>query len=182
VDDEPESCGMKFREYLNILEVTPTTHLSKWIEQYIPFLESAPSTRYSVEVNFRSTIHEVLHSFAKIALGYVSAAMKQNGYHVKHVYEEHPLRILVASRNFDDGEWIGVINFNPDQGGSFVISKGFYNRDRRTVSIQNSKKVEGDSAAEITKELRNMMHSLKSEKDRHQEKLKGVPEKRGPKG
>jgi hypothetical protein len=92
------------------------------------------------------------------------------------------LRILVASRNFDDGEWVGVVNFNPQhEGGAFVISKGFYNRDRRSVSVQSSKKVDGDSAAAITTELRNMMNGLKGQKDRHQEKLNPVALKRGPK-
>lgn len=144
--------------------------------------EGSTSTRYSVEVNFRSKTKEVLKAYAKIVLGYVSAAIKQNGYHVKHVYDEEPLRILVSSRNWDDGEWIGFVSFNPDHdGGCFVVSKGFYNKDRKTVSKQSSKKCDGDSAAEITKELRNVMHSFKGQKDRHREKLKAVPLKRGPK-
>jgi hypothetical protein len=172
---------MNFRQYVNLFEIDENTGLREWLSRSV-VSEATTATRYSVEVNFRSTIKEVLHAFAKIALGYVSAAMKQNGYHVKHVYEEHPLRILVGSRNFDDGEWVGVISFNPDHdGGSFVISKGFYNRDRRSVSVQNSKKVNGDSAAAITTELRNMMHGLRDAKDRHQEKLKPIPGKRGPK-
>ena len=144
--------------------------------------EGASATRYSVEVNYRSKAKEVLQAYAKIALGYVSAALKQSGYHVKHVYDEQPLRIMVSSRNWDDGEWIGIVTFNPDhEGGCFVISKGFYNKDRRTSSVQSSKRCDGDSAAEITKELRNMMHGLKDKPDRHREKLKAVPLKRGPK-
>ena len=147
-----------------------------------PLSEGTTATRYSVEVNFRSKTKEVLKAYAKIVLGYVSAAIKQNGYHVKHVYDEEPLRILVSSRNWDDGEWIGFVTFNPDhEGGCFIVSKGYYNKDRKTVSQQSSKKCEGDSAAEITKELRNVMHSFKGQKDRHQDKLKSVPLKRGPK-
>lgn len=146
-------------------------------------LSEVTSSRYSVEVVYRSKAKEVLKAFAKIALGYVSAALKQNGYHVKHVYDVEPLRIMVSSRNWDDGEWVGVVSFNPDHdGGCFVISKGFYNKDRRTCSIQSSKKCNGDGADEITKELRNMMHELKDKPDRHREKLKAAPLKRGPKG
>lgn len=144
--------------------------------------EGASATRYSIEVNYRSKAKEVLQAYAKIALGYVSAALKQNGFHVKHVYDEEPLRIMVSSRNWDDGEWIGIVSFNPNhEGGCFVISKGFYNKERKTASIQSSKKCSGDGAAEITKELRNMMHDLKDKPDRHREKLKAVPLKRGPK-
>lgn len=144
--------------------------------------EATTATRYSIEINYRSTIKEVLEGFAKICLGYVSAALKQNNYHVKQVYDEKPLRLMVSSRNWDDGEWVGIVTFNPDHdGGCFVVSKGFYNKDRRTVSVQSSHKCEGDSASEIAKDLRNIMHDLKGKADRHQEKLKGVPLKRGPK-
>lgn len=144
--------------------------------------EGATATRYSVEVNYRTKAKEALQAYAKIALGYVSAALKQSGYHVKHVYDEQPLRIMVSSRNWDDGEWIGIVSFNPDHdGGCFVISKGFYNKERKTASIQSSNKCNGDSASEITRELRNMMHDLKDKPDRHREKLKAVPLKRGPK-
>jgi len=157
--------------------VQPDTKLYEWMA-----LNEATATRYSVEANFRSRIPEVLEAFAKIALGYVSAAMKQSGYHVKHVFDVKPLRILISSRNWDDGEWISVCSFNPQHdGGSFIISKGFYNRDKRSVSIQSNKKANGNSAAEITVELRNLMHQVANEKDRRQEKLNPIQLKRGPK-
>ncbi len=160
---------MQFKDFVNINENTTLS-------------EVVTNTRYSVEVNFRSGIKEVAESFAKILLGYVSAALKQNGFHIKHIYEEKPIRILVSSRNWDDGEWILIISFNPNHdGGSFIISKGFYNRDRKSISVQSSSKCVGDSAAEITKEVRNAMHTLQNTKDRHQEKLKPVNMKRGPK-
>ena len=143
------------------------------------FLEVNSNSRYSVEVNFRTNKKECLEAFAKIVFGYVSAALKQNGYHTKHVYEEPPMRILVSGRNWDDGEWVGIASFNP-QLECFVISRGFYNKDRRSISLQSSKNC-GTSAAEVTAELRNMMNQLKNEPDRHQEKLKSVPLKRGPK-
>lgn len=145
-------------------------------------VEANTANRYSVEVNFRTEKKEVLESFAKIALGYVSAALKQNGYHVKQVFQETPLRILVSSRNWDEGEWVGLVTYNPKRdGGCFVISKGFYNRDRKTISVQNSEKCNGESAADVTKAIRNAMHDVKGKKDRRLDNLRPVPLKRGPK-
>lgn len=143
-------------------------------------IESVETSRYAVEVNFRTTAKEAQEGFAKIALGYVSAALKNHGYHTKHVFSEKPLRLLVSSRNWDDGEWCGVVTWNHEHN-CFVISKGFYNSERKTVSIQTSQKCNGDSAADVAKELHNLMHRAKSEPDRHMEKLKPVPLKRGPK-
>ncbi|RDJ35474.1 MAG: hypothetical protein DWQ19_11705 [Crenarchaeota archaeon] len=152
------------------------------LKESLYLLEASSNSRYSVEVNYRSKIKEVLEAFAKICLGYVSAAMKQSGYHVKHVYDEKPLRILVSSRNWDDGEWVGIVYFHPDHdGGCFIVSKGFYNKDEKSVSMQSRNKCKGDSAAEIAADLRNLMHSLKGKPDRHVDKLKGIPLKRGPK-
>ena len=137
-------------------------------------------TRYSVEVNYRTKTDEVLKHAAKVTLGYASAALKKSDYHVKQVFEEEPLRILVSSRHWDDGEWVGVVSWNPKEKG-YVLSRGFYNKDRKSVSVQQSKICEAENAAEIVKEVRNMMHSLKDKPDRHVEKLKKVPLKRGPK-
>lgn len=144
-------------------------------------LESVQTSRYSVEVNYRTTKEEALEGFAKIALGYVSAALKNHGFHTKHVFGEKPLRLLVSSRNWDDGEWVGCVTWNHEHS-CFVVSKGFYNKERRTISIQHSTKCTGNSAAEIGKELHNIMHKLKDEPDRHKEKLRPVSLKRGPKG
>jgi hypothetical protein len=152
----------------------------KSFEEWKQINESVEVSRYSVEVNFRTNLEEALEGFAKITLGYVSAALKKHGYHTKHVFTEKPLRLLVSSRNWDDGEWVGAVTYNP-QSHCFYLSKGFYNKNRRSISIENSQKCEGKSAAEITKELHNMMHSLKDEPNKHVEKLKPVPLKRGPK-
>ena len=138
------------------------------------------NTRYSVEVNYRTNSDEILEGFAKISLGYVSAAMKKNGYHVKQVFEEKPMRIIVSSRNWDDGEWAGLVSYS-EKENCFIISNGFYNRERKSVSIQRSKKCKEKNSAEITKELINMMHSLKNQSDNHIEKLKPIKMKRGPK-
>ena len=170
---------MDFREYVNI-NIDENTSLAKLLS------EVTTATRYSIEVNYRSQRAEVLDAYAKILLGYVSAAMKQNGYHIKQVFEEKPIRIIVSSRNWDDGEWAGMVYFHPEhEGGSFIVAKGYYNAQRvpPTVTVQSSKKCEGDSAAEVTRELRNMMHQARSEPDKTQErqKLKPVPLKRGPK-
>lgn len=143
-------------------------------------LEAVETSRYAVEVNYRTSKDEAMEGFAKIALGYVSAALKNHGFHTKHVFTEKPLRLMVSSRNWDDGEWCGCVTWNHEHN-CFVISKGFYNRERKSVSLQHSKKCAGDSAADIAKELHNMMHSVKDTPDRHLEKLKPVPLKRGPK-
>lgn len=140
------------------------------------------NTRYSVEVNYRTKTKEVLEAFAKIALGYVSAGLKKYGYHVRQIFEENPIRIIVSSRNWDDGEWVGMASYSlKEEGGCFIISNGFYNKERKTISIQRSEKCKNDTPAEIAKDLVNMMHRLKGEKDRHVEKLNPVKLKRGPK-
>ena len=151
-------------------------------DQEIMISENTTATRYSIEINFRSKIKEVLQSYSKIVLGYVSAALKQNGYHVKQVFEEEPIRIIISSRNWDYGEWVGLVHWHPDHaGGSFMISKGFYNKGRKTASIQSTSKSSGDSAAEIAKDMRNIMHDLKGKPDRHLPNLKPVSLKTGPK-
>ena len=137
-------------------------------------------TRYSVEVNFRTTSKEVLNQAAKITLGYASAALKKLNFHVKQVFEEEPFRILVSSRHWDDGEWVCVCSWNPHEN-CYVVSRGFYNKDRMSVSVQHSKKCEAENAAQITQDVKNMMHNLKDVPDRHIKKLKKVPLKRGPK-
>jgi Zn-finger protein len=137
-------------------------------------------TRYSVEVNFRTKIDEVMKNAAKITLGYASAALKKAEFHVRQVFEEDPLRILVSTRNWDDGEWVCLVSWNPEHK-CFVISKGFYNKDRKSVSVQGSKHCNAENASEIANEVKNMMHSLKDKPDRHVEKLKKAPLKRGPK-
>ncbi len=142
--------------------------------------ESSDSTRYSIEVNYRTTADEVLKNYAKIALGYCSAGIKQYNYHVKHVYTEDPVRILVSSRNWDDGEHVVLVSWNKEHK-CFVISRGFYNKDRQTVSVQHTEKCKGENAADITKQIYNMIHHLKDKPDRHQDVLKPIPLKRGPK-
>ena len=62
--------------------------------------EDVNATRYSVEITYRSKKEEVLNAFAKIALGYISAAIKNYEYHVKQVFDEKPYRILISQKNF----------------------------------------------------------------------------------
>lgn len=141
------------------------------------------NTRYSVEVNFRTKIKEILENYAKVSLGYVSAALKASDFHIKQVFDDGLIRVLVSSRNWDDGEWVVVVSWNPHHN-SFFITKGFYNKMTKNVSIpkaHTSDKMKADNAAQITAEIRNMMHDLKDKKDRHIQKLKKVPLKRGPK-
>jgi hypothetical protein len=140
------------------------------------------SSRYSVEVNYKTKTKDILNGFAKISLAHISAALKQSGYHVKRIIEQEPFRVLVSSRNWDDGEWVGMVSFNPNiNGGCFIISKGFYNKDKKTISIQSSEKCKHDNASDIVKELRSLMESLKNKKSQYKEKLNPVKLKTGPK-
>jgi hypothetical protein len=138
------------------------------------------NSRYSVGVDYNTNIKDILNGFAKISLGYVSSGMKKAGYHVKMVFDKEPYRVMVSSRNWDDGEWIGTVSFNAESN-CFIISRGFYNKDRKTVAIQKSEKCKFDNPSEIVKELKSLMNDLKNKKDNHQEKLNPVKLKRGPK-
>ena len=144
------------------------------------FNESVEVSRYSIAVNYRTDPSEVIDAYAKISLGYISAAIKQYGYHTKHVYSEEPLRLLVSSRNWDDGEWVGIVSWDHNNK-CFVISKGFYNKINKSVSVMSTKKCSGTTSGEVVKELHGLMQDLKEKPDRHQEKLKPVNLKRGPK-
>ena len=138
-------------------------------------------SRYSAEVNFRSNHSEVSDAFAKIALGYVSAAVKQDGFHIKRVYDEKPIRIMISTRNWDDGEWIVGVMFNTNIH-SFVISKGFYNKDRKTMSVQSTQKCKGSNAADITMEVKEVLRGLKNQPDKRLEPLHPAKMTPGPKG
>ena len=127
-------------------------NFKEWKDAEDSFIESVEVSRYSIEVNYRTTSEEALEGFAKLCLGYISAALKKHGYHTKHVFTEKPLRLMVSSRNWDDGEWTGLVTWNPEHL-CFIISKGFYNKTRSTVSVKKSMKCVGKSASEITKEL-----------------------------
>ena len=138
------------------------------------------NTRYSVEVNFRTHINDVLRNYAKIALGYVSAALKAADYHVKQVFDDNLVRVLVSSRNWDDGEWVVIVSWNPHHN-KFFLSRGFYNKLAKDISVQHQEACKATNAAEIAALVKNVMHHLKQVPDRHIEKLKKVPLKTGPK-
>jgi len=138
------------------------------------------TTRYSVEVNYRTNLKEVKEGFAKMVLGYVSAALKERGFHVKKYLGEHPYRLIVSARNWVDGEWVLVVSFYPKED-CFVLSKGFFNKDRDTVTVQSSERCKDDSAADIFRTVFNKMSKLKDEPDHHVGGLKGVKGKTGPK-
>lgn len=142
-------------------------------------LESDKS-RYSIEVNYKSGIDEVLKAFAKISLGYVSASMKKKDMHVRHVFNVSPPRIIVSPRGFYDGEPSGIIAWNANKK-AFFIADGIYDKEFNTIKIRKEsiKKCEGTTAAEIAKELADLMEDVK---ERPSEiKLRGVKKKRGPK-
>lgn len=152
-----------------------------WLRQHDTTLNEA-STRYSVEVNFRTKLKEVMESYARIALGYVSAALKQSDIHVKQVFDDGLIRILASSRNWDDGSWVVVVSWNPHHN-CFVMTKGFFNKMNKQVSFKSGSEVrcKTDNASEITTQIKSLLHQLKDQPDRHVEKLKRVPLKRGPK-
>mgnify|MGYP006278028067 CR=1 FL=1 len=128
--------------------------------------EGSQNIRYSVEVNFDTVKNDCLLSYAKIVLGYISAAMKKMNYHVKVVFSEKPLRIIVSSRNWDDGEWVGMVSYNEEKD-HFTISKGFYNKLKKTVSVQESQQINDPVNAKIISyKLRDMMKELEGKKDR----------------
>ncbi len=136
-------------------------------------------SRYSIEVNFRSTWKEAKEHFVKLVLGYVMAAMKQHGYHVKHVYTARPYRILISTRQWDDGEWCGIVSFNHDQD-CWVFSEGVYSKMRQSCSVVKSAKIDAESASEITREVISKMSELKKRDPRDGAKLNPAKQKRGP--
>lgn len=159
----------------------------EWVEKrdlgdevYELIKEDTQRQRYSVEVNYRTKQDEVLEATAKITLGYISASIKNCGYHTKLLFAEKPFRVVVSTRNWDDGEWVGIICYN-HKDKHYVIGKGYYNKDRKTISVQSTHKCFGDSASELVKELRNVMEKLKRETPRENIHLKPVKLKRGPK-
>ena len=165
----------------NFIEICKNYIFNALNEKNNTLLESIEHTRYSVEINYRTNREDVLSGFAKITLGYVSAALKKEGYHVKLIFDEEPYRIIVTARNWDDGGWCALISYN-HKLDMFVMSKGFYNKSKKTVSVVDSKKLDGNlNASNMTYKLKNLMNDLKHEPDKHKEKLKGINLKRGPK-
>lgn len=136
--------------------------------------------RYSVEVNYRTKTSEVLDYAAKIILGYISAAIKKLGYHTKKIFDDEPYRLIISTRCWDDGEWVGVVSWNPHHK-AFVLAKGIYNKPRKKVIIKEHEICDLESASEIAKKVSQIMNELKERKNYHIEKLKPVPLKRGPK-
>jgi hypothetical protein len=142
--------------------------------------EKVEASRYAVEVDFRTTQDEANFGFAKIALGYVSSTLKKMGYHVKLVFSEKPLRVIVSSRNWDDGEWVGMISYN-SQHNVFVLSKGNFNKSDRTVTLQKSTAIEKPfSGKNMSEKLKSLMDDLKKEKPVKKMEI-NIKLKRGPK-
>ena len=93
---------------------------------------------------------------------------------------ESPLRIIVSSRNWDDNEWVGMISYNNNLG-FFILSKGYYNRIKKTVTVMHSEKIIGpESASNMAEKLKKEMDTLKDAPDRKRAEIK-IDLKRGPK-
>jgi hypothetical protein len=168
-------------ELPSFIEICKSYAFSTFNEKNNVLSEAIEHTRYSVEINYRTKKEDVLSGFAKITLGYVSAALKKEGYHVKLIFDEEPYRIIVTARNWDDGGWCALISYN-HKLDMFVLSKGFYNKSKKTVSVVDSEKIDGDlNASSMTYKLKNVMDDIKHKPDNHKEKLKGINLKRGPK-
>lgn len=166
-----------FKEWGLLLQVERLERLAREFEGLL----TESGSRYSVEVNFRTNLKEAMDHFSKLVLGYVMAALKQHNYHVKHVYTQKPYRILISTRQWDDGEWVGIVTYN-EEHNCFVFTPGVYSKMRGTASYQpnGSKKCVGTSAAEITKEVLAHMDEVKKKPLRDGERLKPINRKRGP--
>lgn len=144
-------------------------------------LTESSSTRYSIEVNYRTQIDEALTHFARICLGYASAGLKKADFHVKQVFDDSLPRIMVSNRNWDDGTWTVIFSWNSHHK-CFFLTKGFYRKDTKSISRQGEpEKSNATNASEIVKQVQNVMHHLKDKPDRHIAKMKSVALKRGPK-
>lgn len=130
--------------------------------------EYADTSRYSVEVNFKTKPEEVLEAYAKISLGYVSSAIKKLGFHTKHVYTENPVRLMVSTGGWEDGEDIVIVSWDKTNK-CFALSTGFYKKNKRTVGINKTLKCQGDDAGEVYKELFNKLQELKKEPNKNKE-------------
>lgn len=138
----------------------------KWDKYRQIINESTQNVRYSVEVNYDTSKKESLIGFAKICLGYVSACMKKYDYHTKIILSHKPYRVIVSSRNWDDGEWVGMVSYNSELD-SFVVSKGFYNKLNNSIKIKESIQIPDTySAKDIGKYMYKLMDGLKNVKDR----------------
>jgi hypothetical protein len=162
------------------VESTMNHDFREWADDYRLLVEDV--SRYSVEINYRTTKKDVMNSWAKLVLGFVSAALQREGYHVKHVYTDTPMRVMVTTNNWDDGAWTGMLLFNPEKE-CFVLSAGFWNKDRRTISVQrqDTNRCSEDAAADLVRKLLNFMHELRKRDPRKINTLKPAPMKRGPK-
>jgi len=152
------------------------------MDNFIEWLINEDSgTRYNVEVNYRTQIDEVLTHYARICLGYASAGLKKADYHVKQVFDDNLPRIMISTRNWDDGTWTIICSWNSHHK-CFFLTKGFYRKDTKAISRQgDSTRCPATNAAEIVKAVQNAMHSVKNKPDHHIAKFKSVPLKRGPK-
>jgi hypothetical protein len=178
-----------FKEIKEIEQVTPNELATIFAEYYntkhtLTLNEKVERSRYAVEVDFRTTSQEANYGFAKIALSYVSSAIKNLGFHVKLVFTEKPLRVIVSSRNWDDGEWVGMISYNDDLN-MFVLSKGTFNKADKTVSVKSKEAFQNDkenplSGKSMSEKLKSVMDNLKGMKAEPKPDI-GFKLKRGPK-
>lgn len=138
--------------------------------------------RYAVDVNYRTNMSEVMDHYAQLCLGYLKKALNSHGYSVKQVYSVKPYRLIVSTRQWQDREWVGVVNFD-EETSSFVWHAAVYDKGRKSAKIPDghSKKLNGRSASALFDELNPLLRELKDRPLRYGEPLKPAPRKRGPK-
>lgn len=142
--------------------------------------ETSQHGRYSVEVNYRTSLEEVIENFAKITLGYVSSAMKRSGYHCKNILDKKPFRILIGSRAWDDGEWVAVLVFYSKKN-QFYICEGTFNKGKKTVSVHKNHAIDLTRAADLTKEIKTVLDKLENLEPIRLPDLKPLPRSAGRK-
>lgn len=138
--------------------------------------------RYAVDVNYRTNMSEVLDHFSQLSLGYLKKALNNHGYNVKQVYSAKPYRLIVSTRQWQDREWVGVVNFD-EETAHFVWHEAVYDKGRKTAKIPegHSKKLKGRSASSLFEEVHPMLKELKDRPLRYGEPMNPAPRKRGPK-
>lgn len=146
-----------------------------------PLLERT-GVRFAVDINYGTDMGEVIDHYSQLCLGYLKKAFNNHGFPVKQVYSVKPYRLIISTRQWQDREWVGIVNFD-EPTSSFVWHEGLYDKGRKTAGIPDgaSKKLSGKSAAALFDEIMPLLRALKDKPLRYGENLKPALRKRGPK-
>lgn len=151
-------------------DTTLTNVLSSFLSSQL-LNEDRQVSRYSIEVNYRTTAKEVKKSFAILVLGYVMASMKRNNFFVKHVYETDVPRIIVTEKGWEDGRFVVSLYFCL-VSNKFIFAEGIYRKRlyQKNASYQPEKVTEikteptnHTSASALSEEMLNRLHRIKGQ-------------------